>query len=161
MRHQYETFEEHIAAVESWLSGEQDRRASDLLKKRGFKVKKQRSLSDAQLPDALRELIEVLAAEKIYLDCTDHFSDRELYKRITDEVLPFSFAVGGDEFGLYDFSDVYDDETRENFLAYYADDEERKMAEEMDDEPVPAKKARPFDRDRTLPRPANWSDYYV
>ena len=38
MKQRFETFEEHIAAVESWLSGEHDRVASDLLKARGFEV---------------------------------------------------------------------------------------------------------------------------
>lgn len=157
---QFATFEEHIAAVESWLSGEEDRVAGDLLKQRGFVVAEPDSLSESRLRKALREMIDALAAEKIYLDCTDHLSDRELYESICDEVLPQSFAVGGDDFDLYDFSHYYDEETRDDFLAYYADDEERQIAAE-DGIVVPARRALPYDRDRTLPRPADWNEFYA
>jgi hypothetical protein len=157
---EHDAFEKHIAEVERWVSGDDDRIAADLLRMRGILVAPADSLSDSRLRRALRELIDALAAEKIYLDCTDHFSDRELYTRLVDEVLPHSFSVGGDDFDLHDFSQYYDDATREAFLAYYATDEERQWAKE-DDGPVPPKRALPYDRDRTLPRPANWHDYYV
>ena len=154
----FETFEEHIEHVEAWLGGKLDRHAGKLLKARGIKVVPAAKLNDAQLTAALREVIDALAAERIYLENTDHLSDRELYERIRRDVLTRSYAVAGDNWDAHDFSDVYDDVTRDIYLTHYADDISRKMYEE-NGVAVPPKRPTPYDRDKTLPRPEEILDF--
>lgn len=149
-----ETFEEHIASVESWLDGDHDRSARELLSKKGILVIAESELSDSQLRKSLKCLIDSLAAERIYLDNTDHLSDRELYVKIVSELLPRSFAVGGGDWDLHDFAAAFDEETRQIYLAYYADEAERTIwALDTEFLPVPPRRARLYDRDRHLPRP--------
>lgn len=157
---QFATFEEHIASVERYLSGADERKVRDLLRARGFKVTKSKGLSDADVRTALRALIDALAAERIYLDCTDHLSDRALYEAIVRHVVPNSYSVGGGDFAVHDFSEAYSEETFATFLTYYASDKERAWAVQDGMGPVPEKRALPFDRDRTLPRPADWNEVY-
>ena len=149
-----QTFEQHIDRLERWVAGDEDRVARDLLTKRGITVLPASSLSDSRLRKSLRTLIDALAAEKIYLENTNHLSDRQLHERIETEVLPNSFAVGGDDWDVWDFAAVYDAETREVYLAYYADEEERTMwSLDVEEGPVPPRRLLPYDRDRKLPQP--------
>jgi len=152
-----ETFEEHITEVESWLAGDHDRLAHELLASRGIVITPEAELSDSRLRKSLNNLIDALAAEKIYLEHTDHLSDRVLYDKIVSELLPRSFAVGGDDWDLHDFAAVFDEETRQIYLAYYADEAERKQwGDDSEFElPVPPRRAKPYDRDRHLPREAS------
>ena len=150
-----ETFEEHITEVENWLAGDYDRYAHELLAKRGIVIIPEAELSDSRLRKSLKILIDSLAVEKIYLDNTDHLSDRSLYGKIVSELLPRTFAVGGDDWDLHDFAAAFDEETRQIYLAFYADDAQREIwGEDSDFElPVPPRRARLYDRDRHLPQP--------
>ena len=151
-------FEEHIAHVERYLSGIDDRRTIDLLKKKGLKFKPAAKLSDQELDAGLKRLIDACAAIGVYFEHTDHLSDRELYGAILGTVLPGDFEIGGGDWDIHDFAHGQDEASLEAFLIYYADDQDRETWGL--DMTLPAHLPCPYDRDRTLPRPANWSDYY-
>ncbi len=151
-------FEAHIARVERYLSGIDDRRPKDLLKKKGLRFKQSAKLSDQELSSALKTLVDACAGISLFFEQTDHLSDRELYRLILTEVLPSEFEIGGGDWDVHDFAHGQDEGSLEAFLTYYADDQEREIWGL--DMSLPARLPRPYDRDRTLPRPANWSDYY-
>lgn len=153
---QFDRFEDHVNYVEQWLSGEDDRRPVDLLQARKYVITPAAELSDSRLRKALADLLETLASIKVYLDNTDHLSDRALYEKVVTEVLPMSMSIGGDDWDLYDFAHGQDDESVEVYLAYYADEDDREMWGM--DRPLPARRSKPYDRDRRLPRPDDWEE---
>lgn len=149
--------EEHFDRVERWLHGDDERRPADLLRERGFEVKRVAELPDSRVRKELHALIDELASINVYLDATDHLSDRELYEAIVREVLPAKLNIGNGDWAVYDF--VADEDGFEACMAYYADDECRAAYAEWTE--VPPRRAKPYDRDRKLPRPDDWEFYRV
>lgn len=151
------SIEEHFAAVERYLSGGDERRVIDVLRERGFVVKRAKRLSDSQLRRALRELIHQLAEVNVFLDATDHLSDAELYHAIFKKVLPKKMNIGGGDWDVHDF--VADEDGFEARMAYYADEQTRASYATWTD--VPPRRLKPHDRDRHLPRPCDWDFYRI
>jgi hypothetical protein len=114
------------------------------------------TMDDGSLTKKLWELIHALAALRVFLDSTDHLSDRELYALLRNDVLPDEIPAdlpqGDDGYCVLDLlggsdSDVY--------LKYYAGEKERQWwKEDFPDYDLPAQEDPPFDRDRLLPLPA-------
>jgi hypothetical protein len=159
---QADSFEEHIRQVELYLDGAFDRYPRDILKKKGVVVRPLRRMSDAEVSHALQELLGEFAQMKLYFDHTDHLSDRQLYETILKDVLTRSFEIGGEEWSVFDCAEVYDEESRQIYLAYYADDQTRIDWADMDEFelPVPERRPKPYDRDSHLPRPDDWDGSY-
>ncbi len=112
---------------------------------------------DSSLGCKLQEVIDGLASYRIYLDHTDHLSDRELYTLLWEEVLREEgvFEPEGPGFHVIDVVGSGSDEDILAYLEYYADDELRRVwAEDWPDLSVPEHRDPPHDRDRHLPQPS-------
>jgi len=121
----------------------------------GIEVPPPASLTDAALSVRLQSVIDGLADLYTYLINSDHLSDRALYERLTGSVLDepvheICEGSGGREF--IDMAGGGAAEDRQLWLSHYATDEEREGARARGEQ-VPERKPRPFERDRTLPRP--------
>jgi len=121
----------------------------------GIEIPPAEALGDDALSARLRIVIDALADVYTYLIHTDHLSDRDLYRRLSESVLDepvheICEGSGGREF--IDMAGGSSAGDRKIWLTHYASDDER--AEAMaHHEQVPERAPSPFDRDRTLPRP--------
>jgi hypothetical protein len=130
-------------------------RPFDALTRDGFDLPPPEKLDDAALAAKLRELIHALAARRLFLHCTDHLSDRELYAwlwrdGLREELMGFGLPMGNchlDVLGACREEDII------LSMRYYADEEERaRWAADFPDFPMPPREKPPFDRDRHLPQ---------
>lgn len=131
----------------------------ELLALDGAVIQEPESIPENEIHKKLWELITALAKRKIYLSCTDHLSDRELYELLVSEVLEEEMAEmpeGSDwrsHVLLYEYAISDDDDGQETYLRYYADEETRKQwAEDFPDVTIPPHEPLPFDRDSRLPQ---------
>jgi len=87
------------------------------------------TLDDASLAVILDKLILKLYENRIVLDFTDHLSDRELYRMICHDILPSHEKRLEDRASSlhWDCASSDDSDDPENWLRYYADDEERAL----------------------------------
>jgi hypothetical protein len=147
-----EAFLEHVLAFES----QEGVRPLDVLTRDGFDLPPPELLGDQALSAKLWELIRVLAARHMFLDRTDHLSDRELYIWLRDDALRQEYTGFGVPPGNWHV-DVLGGCSEEDLILamrYYADDEERaRWAAEFPDFPMPHRQPPPYDRDRHLPQP--------
>jgi hypothetical protein len=132
----------------------------DMLAEDGFEVTPPDEVSEAMLAVTLGELIQALANRELYLEQTDHLSDRELYTLLVERVLPeerTNFPVGSgwhshivaSEYGAPD-----DPEGERIYLRYYADEAVRRQWRlDFPRDDMPPHEEAPFDRDGTLPQP--------
>lgn len=107
-------------------------------------------LDDATLRDLLWETARKLYQERVVLDFTDHLSDRQLYALIARDILPsYEKRIEGSRAWLHwDCADL--ENNFEDWLRYYASDEERAEWSEHDPKPLPPKEPLPYPRN--LPR---------
>ncbi len=126
----------------------------DVLRERGIEIPDEATLDDEAIHEKLWEVVRAMAEIGLFLEDTDHLSDRELYRflvadaLIQEECLPLNPASGG-----WHISPIggCSEEDNEIYLRYYAEDSIRKDWGEDFGEPIPEKETRPFDRDRMLP----------
>lgn len=127
-----------------------------LLQQRGFNPADPATLNDDDLPAALALLIEKLASIRVFLECTDHLSDRELYEKLFHETLHEAiFCSPDNEAGAshIDYSGSCGEDL-DRYLRYYADETSRELwAKDFPEDPMPPHEEPPFSRDATLPRP--------
>src|SRR5437868_12242256 len=140
-----------LERLDRFFDGEEEgERPIDVLRSKGLSIPEERELDDAALHAKLWEIIHVMADLGLYLESTDHLSDRELYRYlITDAlreetVLPEAGGGGG-----WHISPIggCSEEDNEIYLRYYADDESRKGWRGDSDEPLPPKEKLLYDRD--------------
>lgn len=128
----------------------------DRLQLDGFDLPPPGRLDDAAVSATLRKLIRALADYYVFLDRTDHLSDRELYAWLWGHALREGLEGFGTP-GGWSHLDVLGGCSQEDLILqmrYYADDEDRaRLAAEWLDFSMPPKQARPYDRDRHLPKP--------
>lgn len=127
----------------------------DTLRDGGYAVIAPDQLADADLPKAIAKLAEGLALLRVYLESTDHLSDRELYEKLLGEVLVDEVVIFPKDphFALHlDMIGSGSEEDAEIYLRYYADDESRDRWAKEFGTTLPPKEAPPFDRDRHLPK---------
>ena len=127
------------------------------LQRIGIVVPPPAALSDATLTDKLWEIISGLARLRVFLEQTDHLSDRALYELLHDRLLPEEMdELGTDDGGAWHI-DILGGGSLEDlalYLKHYADEEfRRSWREEWPDDDIPAHEDPPFDRDRLLPAP--------
>ena len=113
-------------------------------------------LTDDELNGLLWRKIAELAERRVFLEQTDHLSDRELYsvlcspemKELSTQAVPENGIVGFDILGGYSEEDI------ELYLRYYADHPERERWQiEWPDHPIPEEETPPYQRDVKLPKP--------
>lgn len=146
---------DYLDALDAFLEGEDEgARPIDILERRGVRVRRATAVDDASLHDELWKVIRALAGVGLFLESTDHLSDRELYVHIEKEVLPRPTLLLPDDMSYachHDIIGSFGPEELEIYYTFYADDEDR-ARHERELGPVAAKKARPYDRDRHLPK---------
>ena len=122
-------------------------------------------LDDNELKAKLWEVINALALLRVYLDHTDHLSDRELYVQLWDDSLREEMVLQPDDASFACYIDMIGSGSEEDnniYLKYYADEDERsRWAKEWADEPVPSQERLPFNRDRHLPQSSLGKEFGV
>jgi hypothetical protein len=101
------------------------------------------SLQEEQLSQLLENTIELLFSEGIVLDFTNHLSDHQLYTLIYRDILPcYEKRLNRrDTYLHWDCSDGDED-----WLRYYASDEDRQSWAEETGEELPPREDPPYDR---------------
>lgn len=118
-------------------------------------------LTDEQLPAKLWEVIRALAEMGTFITSTDHLDDRALYTRLWTSTLRDEVPEedGGSGTWHVDLLGGWSREDVEVWLTYYADDDARhRQVTEYPEDVLPARRPRPCDRDRHLPRPPDEQD---
>lgn len=112
-------------------------------------------VSDAAMSATLWAVIDGLAQLGVFLNWTDHLSDRELYAVLWKDVLREEVPIlPKSSKGAWHVDLPGGDADSRQYLAFYADDEERKhWQKEFPDYDMPAHEHPPYDRDRHLPVP--------
>jgi hypothetical protein len=145
-------FLEHVLALETrgFL------RPFEVLLREGVNLPPPEELDDASLARTLQGLIDELARRRLFLERTNHLSDRELYSWLWKDALREELMGFGLPFGNCHL-DVLGGCSEEDLILsmrYYADEEERaRWAMEFPNVSMPAREKPPFDRDRHLPQP--------
>ncbi|MCX7066375.1 MAG: hypothetical protein NTW85_01560 [Methylococcales bacterium] len=115
-------------------------------------------LSETELSAKLWEVINALSLLAIYLESTDHLSDRELYTLLYEDVLREETVFqSGDMMNMNCHIDLVSSGSQADtdlYLKYYADDDDRAFwLKEFPDDVLPSHEPLPFDRDCQLPKP--------
>ncbi len=115
-----------------------------------------RDLSDAELPIKLRQIFEELARLGVYVQSTDHLSDRDLYEHLWNDTLrePETTMPGNPGVTcVIDLICTGSEEHVQIWLTYYASEDDRSAWQsEFPEDALPDAKRLPYDRDRTLPQ---------
>jgi len=103
-------------------------------------------LSDEGLGEALRHAIDRLYQRRIVLQWTDHLSDRQLYLILYRDLLPAEEKKLDlrDQYQVWRFLDLEHD--TEQWLRYYASDDERRSWSESSGTPPPPAERAPYPR---------------
>ncbi|MFZ0430009.1 MAG: hypothetical protein WAO20_17970 [Acidobacteriota bacterium] len=114
------------------------------------------NLADEEVHELLWQKIRELSDRRIFLDQTDHLSDRELYEVLCSPEMRecTTRAIGPNGAIHFDILGGYSDEDIELYLRYYADTVDRAFWE--DDWPgdeLPPHEDPPYSRDCRLPSP--------
>ena len=127
------------------------------LERAGVSMPAPETLTDREVTAKLWEVINKLAQLRIFLEETDHLSDRELYTTLwSDELREETKDVLLDQDSAchYQMLSSGSDEDNQLYLKYYADENWRKdWQAEYPDDPMPDHEDPPYDRDRLLPQP--------
>ncbi|MEO7133060.1 MAG: hypothetical protein ABI024_02460 [Vicinamibacterales bacterium] len=128
-----------------------------LLTADGVKLPDPETVSDDSISAVLWGVIVALSKHQVFLERTNHLSDRELYAVLWHNVLREEHAAlpEGDT-GAWHVDVPGDDERATNFLTYYASKRERcEWQKDCPDFTVPAHRDPAYDRDRALPKPVD------
>jgi hypothetical protein len=111
------------------------------------------SLDDEQTHSALWIVIDALSGLHVYLEQTDHLSDRELYQLLIDQLLPEEMGALGDGNWHMPILGGCSEADLQLYNKYYATPEEREdWMRTFPDYEMPSSAELPYDRDRRLPQ---------
>lgn len=121
----------------------------------GVEVPDPETMNDEKLTAKLWEVIEALARMRVFLESTNHLSDRELYTLLWSEELREEIpAMPFDEYSAWhiDLIGSGSDEDTYLWMKYYADEKTRRdWLKDFADYDMPEHEDPPYDRDRLLP----------
>jgi hypothetical protein len=127
------------------------------LERAGVSMPPPESLSDQEVTAKLWEVINKLAQMRIFIEDTDHLSDRELYTELWSDDLreeTKDIVLDQDSACHYQMLGSGSEEDTYLYLKYFADEDWRKdWLEQFPDYVMPAHEDPPYDRDRLLPQP--------
>jgi hypothetical protein len=127
------------------------------LEEAGIELPAPETLNDEQITKKLWEVIHGLALLRVFLDDTDHLSDRELYTALWSDLLREEVkALPPDPDGAWHLSPIGSGSEDDTYLQmkYYADEKWREMwMKDVPDYVMPEHEDPPYDRDRLLPQP--------
>ena len=125
------------------------------LQRIGIEVPSPAALSDDALTHKLWEIINGLAGLRVFLDQTNHLSDRALYALLHGELLPDEMdELRPDDGGVWHLNLLggCSEQDIELYLKYYADEKwRRSWLADWPDYDMPPHEDPPHDRDRFLP----------
>lgn len=125
------------------------------LEEAGIELPDPETMNDEKLTAKLWEVIEALARMRVFLESTNHLSDRELYTELWKDVLrEETKSMVFDEYSAWhiDLIGSGSDEHIDLWMKYYADDETRRQwMKDWPDYEMPDHEDPPYDRDRHLP----------
>ena len=148
-----EAFWKHVVEYEEagWTTNFQQ------LEDAGVSLPRPESLSDEELTAKLWDLIQKLALLHVFIEQTDHLSDRELYTHLwTDSLREETKAMplAANFICHIQLLSGGSDEDNQLYLKYYADEDWRlRWEKDFPGDPIPAHEDPPYDRDRLLPKP--------
>ena len=126
------------------------------LESAGVSLPAPESLKDQELTAKLWEVIQKLALLRVFLDQTDHLSDRELYTHLWTDTLREEtkvFALAPNSACHLQMLGSGSEEDNLLYLKYYADDNCREhWHEDFPNDFIPEHEDPPYDRDRALPK---------
>lgn len=111
-----------------------------------------RIAADDEITAALEEMVNGLALLEVFLLRTNHLDDRGLYELLRGRILREPVREVPPGCGSREWIDVGGGGDRETWLAWYADEDERRQARDHG-EVVPLQRTPRADRDAALPRP--------
>jgi len=144
-----------MRALDDWLEDDESGVIpADVLKERGVALPPAETLSDDELHDSLWNLIRAMADIGMFLQSTDHLSDRQLYEHLTKECLLVRTFLAPDNITFGQHIDIiggFSNDDIRIYLTYYANEEERESFREGFEGDFPESLPPPYDRDRLLP----------
>jgi hypothetical protein len=127
------------------------------LERAGLSLPAPETLNDQEVTAKLWELINKMAQMRIFLEDTDHLSDRELYTTLWSDELreeTKDILLDQDSACHYQMLSGGSDEDNQLYLKYFADEKWREWwRKDYPDDPMPDHEDPPYDRDRLLPQP--------
>ena len=147
-----ETFWKHLVDYEEapWTTHFQQ------LENAGVSLPAPDSLKDAELTAKLWDVIQKLALLHVFIEQTDHLSDRELYTYLLNDCLrEETKAMPMAANSAYHIQLLSSGSDEDNFLylKYYADNDwRRQWHKDWPKDPMPNHEDPPYDRDRLLPK---------
>lgn len=148
-----EGFWKHVVEYEEapWTTNFQQ------LENAGVSLPAPESLNDKELTAKLWEIIQKLALLRVFIDQTDHLSDRELYTELWTNSLreeTKAMPLAADAACHIQLLSSGSEEDNFLYLRYYADDDwRRQWHKDWPNDPIPPHEDPPHDRDRLLPEP--------
>jgi hypothetical protein len=148
-----EAFWKHVVEYEEapWTTNFQQ------LESAGVSLPPPDALTDQELTAKLWEVIHKLALLRVFVEQTDHLSDRELYTFLwTESLREETKALPPEANGACHIQPLggCSEEDIQLHLKYYADDAFRQFwQKDFPDDPIPPHEDPPYDRDRLLPKP--------
>lgn len=128
------------------------------LERAGISLPAPETLNDVDLNAKLWEVINKLAQLRIFLEDTDHLSDRELYTKLWTEELreeTKDIILGQDSACHYQLLSGGSEEDTYLYLKYFAGEKWRQdWMKDFPEYVLPEHVDPPYDRDRFLPQPS-------
>lgn len=150
-----EVEEEFLRGIVAYESAPEGTRFAQL-QKAGVVLPPPDALDDAALHAKLWEVVRKLAELDVYLSCTNHLSDRQLYEHLWSDSLrePVMILPPGSGWRCHlDMIGSGSDEDIDLMLRYYSSEESRaSWAKDFPSMSIPPREVPPFDRDKGLPQ---------